>query len=129
MRRSRLPSRVTLIQPRPALSHPLQIGGAGSPFGVVELLVPAAQRRAALSMHVGKKPLVNAFNRGYGDLVPMSQDEPPIATAEIRQRAYELWERNHRPDGFEIEFWVMAERELRAERQKRPTQQGKTQAS
>lgn len=80
-------------------------------------------------MRVGKNPLVNAFGRDYGDLVPMSQDEPPITTAEIRQRAYELWERNHRPDGFETEFWVMAERELRAERQKRPTQQGKTQAS
>ncbi|MBA8916034.1 MULTISPECIES: DUF2934 domain-containing protein [Methylorubrum] len=46
----------------------------------------------------------------------MSQDERPITPAEIRQRAYELWERNHRPDGFEIEFWLLAERELRAER-------------
>jgi Protein of unknown function (DUF2934) len=53
----------------------------------------------------------------------VSQDEPPITAAEIRKRAYELWERNHRPDGFEIEFWVMAERELRAERQARQGQQ------
>lgn len=53
----------------------------------------------------------------------MSQDEPPITAAEIRQRAYELWERNHRPDGLEIEFWVMAERELRAERRTQLRQQ------
>ncbi|WP_393958739.1 DUF2934 domain-containing protein [Methylorubrum sp. POS3] len=67
--------------------------------------------------------MVNAFNRGYGDLVPMSQDEPSITTAEIRRRAYDLWERNHRPDGLEIEFWVMAERELRAERRAQLRQQ------
>ncbi|RUP21017.1 DUF2934 domain-containing protein [Methylobacterium radiotolerans] len=35
---------------------------------------------------------------------------------QIRERAYELWERNHRPEGFEIEFWLLAERELRKER-------------
>jgi hypothetical protein len=72
---------------------------------------------------------VHAFNRGYGDLVPMSQAEPPITAAEIRHRAYELWERNHRPDGLEIEFWVMAERELRAERQARLSRQGKAPTS
>ncbi|KQT56127.1 hypothetical protein ASG52_24310 [Methylobacterium sp. Leaf456] len=59
----------------------------------------------------------------------MSQDEPPITAAEIRQRAYELWERNHRPEGFEIEFWVMAERELRAERQARRSRQEKASTS
>ncbi len=34
--------------------------------------------------------------------------------AQIRERAYELWERNHRPDGLEVQFWLAAERELRA---------------
>jgi hypothetical protein len=29
-----------------------------------------------------------------------------------------LWERNHRPEGFEIEFWLLAERELRQERER-----------
>lgn len=38
---------------------------------------------------------------------------------QIRERAYELWERNHRPEGFEIEFWLLAERELRKERERR----------
>ncbi|MDE4910750.1 DUF2934 domain-containing protein [Methylobacterium sp. 092160098-2] len=37
----------------------------------------------------------------------------------MRERAYELWERNHRPEGFEIEFWLLAERELRKERERR----------
>lgn len=35
---------------------------------------------------------------------------------EIRQRAYEIWERRHKPKGYEAEFWFEAERELRAER-------------
>lgn len=35
--------------------------------------------------------------------------------AQIRERAYELWERNHRPDGLEVQLWLAAERELRAE--------------
>jgi Protein of unknown function (DUF2934) len=31
---------------------------------------------------------------------------------QIRQRAQEIWERNHRPDGRDEEFWYQAEREL-----------------
>ncbi|WP_298958592.1 DUF2934 domain-containing protein [uncultured Methylobacterium sp.] len=42
-----------------------------------------------------------------------------ITLAQIRERAYDIWERNHRPEGFEIEFWLLAERELRAERDAR----------
>ncbi|GLS42027.1 DUF2934 domain-containing protein [Methylobacterium brachythecii] len=42
--------------------------------------------------------------------------QPPLPFAEIRARAYELWDRNHRPEGSEITFWLLAERELRAER-------------
>lgn len=38
-----------------------------------------------------------------------------ITFEQIRARSYELWERNHRPDGLEVEFWLLAERELRAE--------------
>ncbi|MEH3148183.1 MAG: DUF2934 domain-containing protein [Methylobacterium frigidaeris] len=44
-----------------------------------------------------------------------------ITLAQIRERAYDIWERNHRPEGFEIEFWLLAERELRAERDARRT--------
>jgi hypothetical protein len=35
---------------------------------------------------------------------------------EIRQRAHEIWERNHRPDGRDDQFWYQAEQELRDER-------------
>jgi hypothetical protein len=31
---------------------------------------------------------------------------------QIRQRAQEIWEENHRPDGRDDEFWHQAEREL-----------------
>ncbi|ACL62975.1 DUF2934 domain-containing protein [Methylobacterium nodulans] len=40
-----------------------------------------------------------------------------ISIEEIRTRAYDIWERNHCPSGFEVEFWLLAERELRAERE------------
>ena len=42
--------------------------------------------------------------------------EPMISRHAIRERAYDLWDRNHRPEGYELEFWLMAERELKAER-------------
>jgi hypothetical protein len=60
--------------------------------------------------------------------VPDSPRAPPpprapdaITFEQIRERAYELWERNHRPEGFEIEFWLLAERELRKERERQKT--------
>jgi Protein of unknown function (DUF2934) len=31
---------------------------------------------------------------------------------QIRQRAHELWEQSHRPDGRDEKFWNQAEREL-----------------
>lgn len=53
----------------------------------------------------------------------MSQDDRTnrpsdlaISDAEVRERAYDIWERHHRPDGFEARFWLMAKRELMAER-------------
>ena len=46
----------------------------------------------------------------------MAESEPPITFQEIRARAYELWDRNHRPDGLEVSFWLAAERELKTER-------------
>lgn len=42
-----------------------------------------------------------------------------IPDEQIRERAYDIWERHHRPDGFEMQFWLMAKRELMAEREAR----------
>jgi len=42
--------------------------------------------------------------------------EPTIQHKEIREHAYDLWDRHHRPAGYDLHFWVMAERELKAER-------------
>jgi hypothetical protein len=39
-----------------------------------------------------------------------------ISDDEIRERAHGIWERHHRPEGFEMQFWFMAQRELMAER-------------
>ena len=54
---------------------------------------------------------------GPDDRIVPAPDAIPFE--QIRERAYELWERNHRPEGFEIEFWLLAERELRKERARR----------
>ncbi len=48
-------------------------------------------------------------------------NEVPLPIEQIRERAYDLWDRNHRPDGQEVRFWLMAERELKAERASRGT--------
>jgi len=40
-----------------------------------------------------------------------------LSIDQIRERAYDLWDRNHRPDGYDLQFWFMAERELKAEQQ------------
>lgn len=48
----------------------------------------------------------------------MASTDKDITFEQIRNRAYELWERNHRPDSLEIQFWLLAERELRAERRR-----------
>jgi hypothetical protein len=39
---------------------------------------------------------------------------------EIKARAYEIWERNGRPEGREDEFWQQAEQELRNEDKSSP---------
>lgn len=41
--------------------------------------------------------------------------DPIITNDQIRERAYDIWERHHRPDGFEVEFWLLAKQELMAE--------------
>lgn len=42
-----------------------------------------------------------------------------ISDDEIRARAYDIWERHHCPEGYEMRFWLMAKRELLAERETR----------
>jgi Protein of unknown function (DUF2934) len=37
---------------------------------------------------------------------------PEPSRKEIENRAYELWEKNGRPEGREEEFWKLAEQEL-----------------
>lgn len=38
-----------------------------------------------------------------------------ITFERIRERAFELCDRNYRPEELDIRFWLLAERELRAE--------------
>ncbi|WP_315831025.1 DUF2934 domain-containing protein [Bradyrhizobium prioriisuperbiae] len=38
-----------------------------------------------------------------------------IRDEQIRQRAYELWEKSGRTEGSEMDFWLQAERELAKE--------------
>ena len=61
-------------------------------------------------------PVPNPPRHGKSQILMGMQGE--ITFEQIRERAYELWERNHRAEGFEINFWLMAERELKAERKR-----------
>ena len=45
---------------------------------------------------------------------------PEPSKKEIRNRAYELWEKSGRPEGREEEFWKLAEQELRNEDKSSP---------
>jgi hypothetical protein len=52
-------------------------------------------------------------------LVNRPSNRPPLGDAmakpteeQIRQRAQEIWEENHRPAGRDDEFWFQAEKEL-----------------
>jgi Protein of unknown function (DUF2934) len=58
----------------------------------------------------------------------MEPDQKVPTPDEIRERAYDLWDRNHRPDGYELEFWLMAERELKAERRAKQHNEAETEA-
>jgi hypothetical protein len=40
---------------------------------------------------------------------------PEPTEKDIMNRAYEIWERNGRPEGREDEFWELAQQELRNE--------------
>jgi hypothetical protein len=40
-----------------------------------------------------------------------------IDESKIRQRAYELWERDARPDGAEVHYWLLAREQLQEEEQ------------
>jgi hypothetical protein len=48
--------------------------------------------------------------------VPPKSDEPTVLISieqQIRQRAYELYEQRGRTDGYDLEDWLQAEREIK----------------
>jgi hypothetical protein len=49
-----------------------------------------------------------------------NRDGGAPGNAEIKKRAYEIWERHGRPEGKEDEFWQQAEQELRNEDKSSP---------
>ena len=56
-----------------------------------------------------------------GQLVqtPLMEPSIQITPEKIRERARELWERNHYPEGLDLELWLLAEREIRSEMEQR----------
>jgi hypothetical protein len=42
----------------------------------------------------------------------------PTNEDKIKPRAYELWDRRGRPEGYDLEFWFQAERELKSEEER-----------
>lgn len=58
------------------------------------------------------------------DQVRIGGGQGRVPAERIRQRAYELWERNHCPPGLELRFWLLAERQLWAEAERDHTEGG-----
>ena len=46
----------------------------------------------------------------------MPEPEDTIPDELIRRRSYQIWEREHRPQGRQLEHWFRAKAELRSER-------------
>jgi hypothetical protein len=57
---------------------------------------------------------------GQDRALELEQSMTQPTEKEIMARAYEIWERNGRPDGREDEFWHQAEQELRNEDKSSP---------
>ena len=53
---------------------------------------------------------------------PMEPDDQ-IPDEEIRARAHDIWDRHHRPQGYDLQFWLMAKRELEAEQRSKQEQE------
>ncbi len=60
-----------------------------------------------------------AKNAGAEPTISLSNHLPATTEAEIRRRAYELYEARGRADGFDREDWVQAEAEIRSRLQKK----------
>ena len=63
----------------------------------------------------------NATARPENAGIGMESRDGTISTEEIAARAYEIYEREGRGDGRDMDHWLQAENELRAERQNRGT--------
>jgi len=60
------------------------------------------------------------FYPSAGPCVELERPMTQPTEKEIKARAYEIWERNGRPEGREDEFWQQAEQELRNEDKSSP---------
>ena len=78
------------------------------------------------NMQQNNPSLDRANSRGLGDGNgdASSNDTPSqiFSSDEIAERAYQIFEREGRMDGRDMEHWLQAERELRMEREKRKGQ-------
>lgn len=67
-----------------------------------EFALPLISRRGAATFPVGTE---------HGQMAPTTNDTED----RVRRRALELWEQHGSPEGYEEEFWLQAERELKCE--------------
>ncbi|WP_267428192.1 DUF2934 domain-containing protein [Methylobacterium sp. GC_Met_2] len=48
------------------------------------------------------------------------EPDDQITDEQIRARAHDIWDRHHRPEGYDLQFWLLAKRELEAVRKALP---------
>ena len=75
--------------------------------------LPAEQKHSGNSLMKPKPSTLTPKSDELTVLIPMEQ--------EIQQRAYELYERRGRTDGYDLDDWLQAEREIKGGRAKAAT--------
>ena len=75
-----------------------------------------ALRTPKRQYRTGPNDVPNVHSWKVGNMQPSGL----LNEADVRERAFSLWERRERPHGYEVDFWLQAERELQAERTGKP---------
>ena len=77
---------------------------------------PAPAKSSSSKKKNGSSPAVTRAAKTRSEIAPeISVTPSPLDPSRISQRAWEIWQNEGCPEGRDVEHWLQAERELRAE--------------
>jgi hypothetical protein len=88
----------------------------GNNKGQPQSEAPKQDKRASLQQN---NPSGERGNGGNGNAAANGGRDQVFDSEEIAERAYQIFEREGRTDGRDMDHWLQAERELRMERERR----------